>query len=139
MFDYDSLKAMGRSIGRPVKDLLALASVNDPFYAGVGARRCAAEWFADIWKHHGGLGSHLRRLHYRLISTTSLCKPDGRNYNNTEGDWSFLIAASLAARYLDLVPFDGLVDRRNAEPMIFAEKHGDRSQSRDRGLLRGAR
>jgi hypothetical protein len=27
----------------------------------------------------------------------------------------------LAARYLDLVPFDGLVDRRNDEPMIFAE------------------
>jgi hypothetical protein len=121
MLDYGSIKAMARSIGRPVKDLLALTSAYDPFYAGVGARRCAAEWFADIWKHHGGLGSHLRRLHYRLILTASLCKPDGRNYNNTEGDWNFLIAASLAARYLDLVPFDGLVDRRNAAPMIFAE------------------
>ena len=121
MFDYDSLKAMGRSIGRPVKDLLALAPNNDPFYAGVGARRCAAEWFAEIWKQHGEPGSHLRRLHYRLVSTTTLCKPDGRPYNNTEGDWSYLITASLAARYLDLVPFDGLVDRRNDEPMIFAE------------------
>jgi hypothetical protein len=62
MLDYDSLKAMGRSIGRPVKDLLALAPNNDPFYAGVGARRCAAEWFAQIWKQHGDSGSHLRRL-----------------------------------------------------------------------------
>jgi hypothetical protein len=121
MLDYDSLKATARSIGRPVKDLLALAPNNDPFYAGVGFRRCAAEWFAEIWKQHGELGSHLRRLHYRLVSTTSLCKPDGRPYNNTEGDWNFLIAASGAARYLDLVPFDGLVDRRNDEPMIFAE------------------
>jgi hypothetical protein len=104
MLDYDSLKTMGRSIKRPVKDLLALAPNNDPFYAGVGARRCAAEWFAEIWKQHGDSGSHLRRLHYRLVSTASFCKPDGRPYNNTENDWNYLITACLAARYLDLVP-----------------------------------
>ena len=38
MLDYESLKAMAKSIGRPIKDLLALSPVNDPFYAGVGRR-----------------------------------------------------------------------------------------------------
>jgi hypothetical protein len=121
MLDYESLKAMAKSIGRPIKVLLALAPCNDPFYAGVGSRRQAAEWFADIWAEHGAVGSHLRRLHYRLISSTVLCKPDRTPYENTESDWTFLVTASLAARYLDLVPFDCLVDRRNEEPMIFAK------------------
>src|SRR5262245_774890 len=121
MLDYEALKAMARGIGRSVKDLLALAPGNDPFYAGVAARRRDAEWFAAIWADHGAAGSHLRRLHYQLVSSTvPICKPDGSAYQNTEADWNTLNTASLAARYLDLVPFDGLVDRRNDEPMIFA-------------------
>jgi hypothetical protein len=122
MLDYGSLKAMAKSIGRPVKNLLALAPINDPFYAGVGARRRDAEWFAAIWADHGAAGFHLRRLHYRLISSTALIrKPDGSAYQNTDDDWAGLVTASLAARYLDLVPFDCIGDRRNDEPMIFAE------------------
>jgi hypothetical protein len=121
MLEFESLKAMAKSIGRPIRNLLALAPVNDPFYAGVGHRRRDAEWFAAIWAKHGAVGSHLRRLHYRLISSTSpVLKPDGSAYQNTENDWSTLAGASLAARYLDLVPFDGMIDRRNDEPMIFA-------------------
>jgi hypothetical protein len=121
MLDYESLKAMARSIGRPIKDLLALAPANDPFYAGVGGRRRAAEWFAAIWADHGAAGSHLRRLHYQLISAAEpIRKPDGTEYQNTEDDWNGLITASLAARYLDLVPADSLIDRRNDEPIIFA-------------------
>jgi hypothetical protein len=121
MLDYDSLKAMAKTIGRPIKDLLALAPINDPFYAGVGARRRDAEWFAAIWTDHGAAGSHLRRLHYRLISSAApIRKPDGSEYQNTEDDRKGLNTASLSARYLGLIPFDGLVDRRNDEPMIFA-------------------
>ena len=122
MLDYDSLKFMAKSIGRSVTDLLALSPANDPFYAGIGARRQNAEWFAAIWADHGEAGSsHLRRLHYLLISSTApIRKPNGDRYQNTEGDWKLLVAASLSARYLDLVPFNGIVDRRNDEPMIFA-------------------
>jgi hypothetical protein len=122
MFDYEGLKVVAKSIGRPVKDLLALAPCNDPFYAGIGARRLAAEWFAVVWAEHGTAGSHLRRLHYQLISSTApIRKPDGSEYQNTDTDWTLLVTASLGARYLDLVPFDCLVDRRNDEPMIFAK------------------
>jgi hypothetical protein len=71
MLDYESLKTMARNIGRPIRDLLALAPCNDPFYAGVGFRRQAAEWFATIWADHGSAGSHLRRLHYQLVSSAA--------------------------------------------------------------------
>ena len=52
MLDYESIKMMAKTIGRPVKDLLALSQVNDPFYAGVGYRGQAAEWFAGLWQDY---------------------------------------------------------------------------------------
>jgi hypothetical protein len=72
-------------------------------------------------KEHGGAGAHLRRIHYRLVSQQEgVLLPCGREYQNTENDWTFLCTAGLAARYLDRIPFDGLVDRRNDEPLILA-------------------
>ena len=68
MFDYPSIKALAKASDRPVKDLLALSQVNDPFYAGVGHRAQAAHWFGGIWSAHAGVGAHLRRIHYRLVS-----------------------------------------------------------------------
>lgn len=125
MLDYETIKATAKTIGRPVKDLLALSNGNDPFYAGVGHRRQEAEWFAQLWHDHGiGQGVHLRRIHYHLVSQAEegvqLSRPDGREYLNTDDCWQLLGRASLAARYLDMVPFNALVDRRNDEPMIFA-------------------
>lgn len=123
MLDYGSIKTLAREIKRPVTDLLALSPANDPFYAGVGHRGKAAEWFAVIWADHGSDNSHLRRVHYRLVSQpdgVNIMLPNGREYKNTESDWTYLCSASLAARYLGLVPFNGLIDRRNDEPMILA-------------------
>jgi hypothetical protein len=131
MLDYEALKAMAKSIGRPVKDLLALSPANDPFYAGTGARVQAGEWFAGIWGDHGGAGVHLRRLHYRLVSQKdgkAIIRPDGRAYQNTQQDWQFLGTASLAARYLNLIEVNDLVDRRNDEAMIFADLDADPEQ-----------
>ncbi len=120
MFDYEAIKDMAKRIGRPVTDLLALSPIVDPYYADLGHRRGAAEWFAELWAEHGAAGVDLRRLHYRLISTPGIVKPDGTAYENTLGDWKTLVSASLSARYLDLIPIDDLIDRRNAEPMLFA-------------------
>jgi hypothetical protein len=125
MLDYTSIKTLAKSIMRPVTDLLALSKVNDPFYAGVGRRGDAAQWFAGIYRDHGGGGvTHLRRIHYRLVSPPDGVRfllPNGREYQNTENDWGYLCWASLAARYLDLIPFDGLVDKRNDPPLIYAK------------------
>ena len=69
---------------------------------------------------------------YRRPQEFKILLPNGREYQNTENDWSYLGVASLAARYLDLVPFDGLIDRRNAEPMFFARNtHLDPDEERE--------
>ncbi len=124
MLDYDSIKQLAKQIGRSTKDLVALAVQNDPFYAGVAGRQREAEWFAEIWHRFGfSAGVHVRRIHYVLVSqgeeVQSVTKPDDEPYENTSNDWALLNRASLSARYLDLIPLDGLVDRRNDEPMIF--------------------
>src|SRR5262249_18506505 len=103
---------------------------NDPFYAGVGNRSEAAKWFSEIWRDYAGTTPHLRRIHYRLVSPPEgvrILLPNGREYQNTERDWADLCDASLAARYLDLITFDGLVDKRNDEPIIYA-KNADPQQ-----------
>ena len=126
MLDYTSIKGLAQQIGRPAKDLVVLAPANDPFYAGVPARQREAEWFSEIWHRFGfSDGVHLRRIHYVLVSQREggelVLKPDTQPYENTSNDWSLLARASLSARYLDLIPLDALVDRRNDEPIIFCE------------------
>lgn len=122
--DYDALKSLARQISRPVRDLVALAPANDPFYAGCPHRERDARWFRDLWDRFGfEHGVHLRRIHYRLISSSEdarVLKPDSAPYENTDNDWKLLGRAGLAARYLDFVPAAAFVDRRNDEPQIFA-------------------
>ena len=124
MLDYAAIKQLARQIGRPTKDLVALAVANDPFYAAVPHRHREGEWFAEIWHRFGfAEGVHIRRIHYVLVSQSDegqpLLKPDGKPYENMTNDSGLLNRASLSARYLDLIPLDALVDRRNDEPMIF--------------------
>ena len=122
MLDYDSIKQLARQIGRPIKDLVALAAQNDPFYAGVPGRQREAEWFAEIWRRLGSrTGIHTRRIHYLILTPDGepFLNLKGEPYQNTSNDWALLNRASLAARYRDLIPLDALVDRRNDEPMIF--------------------
>ena len=47
-----------------------------------------------------------------------MVKPDGRPYENTTNDWAYLLQASKAARYLNLVDPAAFVDRRNPDPHI---------------------
>ncbi len=125
MFNYGTIKQLAQQAGIPVKDLVALSIGNDPFYAEVPYRLREGEWFAEIWSRFGlSQGVHLRRIHYLLVSQREegepTLKPNGEPYQNTNSDWALLDRASLSARYLDLVPLDALIDRRNDEPMIFA-------------------
>jgi hypothetical protein len=68
MFDYEAIKELARVPGLRASDLIVLSPGNDPFYAGVPARRERAEWFADIWQSFGYSGAHIRRIHYIMIS-----------------------------------------------------------------------
>jgi hypothetical protein len=113
--------------------LIALSHDNDPFYANLPMRSLRAHWFKKIWDRLGfKRGTHLRRVHYKLIKSGTVKLPrvvswtdkeTGRHvetsvYLNNKHCWNFLRGASADARYLNLVPIDHIVDRRNAETVL---------------------
>ena len=120
LLDYSTLKTFAAELGRPAKTMLALDPNNDPFSIGP-ARLRDAKWFAGIWRRLGmGHGTHLRRVHYAIVSQerNPIKRPDGRLYTNTKSNWNYLNNASRDARLLDLVPAEDFADRRNNEPFI---------------------
>lgn len=120
MSSYEQIKALAKERGLTVKDLLALAPQNDPFYAGTPADIQQAHWFADLWQAAGYVsGVHLRRAHYWAVSQSpALQMPNGETYENTDRCWKFLTQASKMARYLGLVRIQDVVDRKNPSPMV---------------------
>jgi hypothetical protein len=123
---YDDLKQLSKDLRRPVGTLIALTCSNDPFYASMPGNRAAAEWFAELWHEHcAGMLRHLRRGHYVLLSQAAgtVLMRDGTPYDNTEACWQALIQASKHARYLGLVDPESIIDKRNPEPLLFADDH----------------
>ncbi len=118
-------------------DLVPMAPANDPFLADQPARRAAAGWFTALFERFGfGQGVHLRRIHYRIISSEQpVPKPDGTAYANTDRSWKYLVNAGRDARYLNLVPADHFVDRRNPDPVIFASAGSSPRTTLDTGDL----
>jgi hypothetical protein len=104
--------------GCSLKDLTVLAPQNDPFRVDTPARHRDGEWLATTARDLG-LGErkiHLRGLHYMMIGRP---KPGGAPYRNTDADWLWLQGdAAKAARWLGYIPFDQIVDQRNAEPEV---------------------
>jgi hypothetical protein len=124
MLDYQDILDLAGILGCPPSDLLALSTHNDPFYAGRNSRRLQAEWFAELCNKLGlGSGLHVRRAHYRasINPPVPILKLDGTAYQNTENDFRLMVRASRDARYLELVPAEWFVDRRNDDPIINAE------------------
>jgi hypothetical protein len=116
---HAEMKALAEELGRPLNTLEVLQK--DPFCADSPARLRDAEWFADLWQRLDiQRGTHLRRIHYLLVSQDpKVPTPSGAPYVNSSDCVSLLERASLDARYLNLVPAEALVDRRNDEPMIY--------------------
>lgn len=134
--DYQNLKETAAALRKnygvnvQVKDLIALAPANDPFYVGSPSQRRDAEWFAGVYEKIGaGGGIHLRRVHYRILDLPESArklpvelstKVDGKlstftHYENYERCWEWLTNAAKYARYLDLVPVTAFVDNRAKE------------------------
>jgi hypothetical protein len=54
---------------RRLENLVALSPKRDPFCAGTPGQVQLAQWFHGIWQQYvTTLHSHLRRIHYLLIS-----------------------------------------------------------------------
>lgn len=117
---YQAICGLAQELGCGRESLLALAPDNDPFYAGRGDRQTAAEWFAGLWEQFQfPAGVHLRRIHYVLVSQKDpVLLPKGQPYVNTIECWKYLGRASVAARFLHLVPASAFVDRRADDPII---------------------
>ena len=117
---YDFIKRTAGENGMRVADFLALAPNNDPFYVGRPSQVQAATWFTELWRRFDyGRGVHLRRIHYQIVSQSPAVKlPNGRDYENTMNCWNYLTNAAKYARYLEFVPGEAFVDRRNPEAII---------------------
>jgi hypothetical protein len=119
---YHHIKALAKQHGMKVAELLAMATKNDPFFAGGSAQRAKAEWFARLWHRFGyQTGVHLRRVHYQLVVQHRPLKHDATAYQNTEACWGYLKEAGKAARYLGLVSPDAFEDHRNPDPLLFLQ------------------
>jgi len=114
------LQTLARSVGRPVKDLLAMSVDADPFAVGTPGQQRDAQWFKTLWdRFQFPQGVHLRRIHYRLLSY-ALQLPDGQAYENTWAHYVFLNDAGRYARILGLVAPDAFDDRRHPPPHLHA-------------------
>jgi len=120
---YATIKDLAAQLGKRVTDLLALASQNDPFYAGSPASVEQAQWFAGIWQLAGFKSNvHLRRIHYWIVSQrTPITRPNGQPYENTDKCWDYLSQASKMARYLGVVSIENIADNKNPKPILGAE------------------
>jgi hypothetical protein len=103
---YEGIKALADKTGLRVPDLLALDPKNDPFYCGSAGQRVWADWFVSLWEEHAfPPGTHLRRIHYKLLSLQCLL-PDGSPYLNTLTCWGSLENASKFGHF-SLIPTTG--------------------------------
>lgn len=107
--------------GCSLGDLTVLSAQVDPYRLDTPAGHRDGKWVADQIDRalRRGRKIHWRGLHYVLVSTSALVKPNGEPYRNTDDDWTWLVnVAGKAARWLGYVPFERIVDNRNAPPII---------------------
>jgi DNA topoisomerase VI subunit B len=107
-------------LGISVDTLLVLSRDNDPYTAW--RRRREAEWFARLFDLFvpAGATKHLRGVFYLLVSSPDrIPGPDGKPFVNDYKHWQAFQRASKAARWLALVPFERIVDERNAPPKLY--------------------
>ena len=104
-----------------LNDLTVLSAHVDPYRLDTSSGHRDGKWLADQLDRAIGRERriHFRGIHYVLVSSTNLVKPNGAVYRNTNEDWSWLVdVAGKAARWLGYIEFERIVDNRNAEPFI---------------------
>jgi hypothetical protein len=121
--NYHTIKELSKEYKISCPNFVALSVYNDPYFAEMPFKVEHARWFAELWKEHGGPGTHLRRLHYRLsVQHKGQIKlPNGQNYENEFEHWEIFGKTSVYARHLGLVDPEDFIDRRNPDPYLFAQ------------------
>jgi hypothetical protein len=117
----DDLRALAEAKRRPLTTLYVLDLMNDPYRADLPSRTERAHWFVGLYnKLRVGVGVHVRHFFYKLISLREPVLVNGKPLENTVECFNLLGEAILDARYLDLIPGDAIIDRRNPAPIINA-------------------
>jgi hypothetical protein len=104
-----------------LSDLTVLSAQVDPYRLDTPSGHRDGKWLAKQLDRAIGKKRkiHWRGLHYALVSTSNLVKPNGEPYRNDDDNWQWLInVAGKAARWLGYIPFERITDNRNAEPFI---------------------
>jgi hypothetical protein len=103
-----------------LNELTVLSAQVDPYRIDTAAGHRDGAWLAEqLAKLYGPRDrAHWRGLHYAIVANGKIKKPNGEIYVNTEDDWNWLAGPAKAARWLGYIPFDRIVDQRNAPPII---------------------
>jgi len=107
--------------GVRLDDLTVLSPQVDPYRLDTLAGHRDGRWIAEHLDRLVPRSKkiHWRGLHYTLVSTSNLIKPNGQPYLNTDDDWTWLVnTAGKTARWLGYVSFDRIIDQRNSPPII---------------------
>ena len=115
------LESACRANGCSQSALTVLSTRVDPYRLDTPANHRDATWLAEqLERSFGSKNTHWRGLHYSLVMRKRpVKKPDGTAFENTEEDWIWLTeTAGKAARWLGYIPFERIIDKRNAPPII---------------------
>jgi hypothetical protein len=114
--------------GCSLSDLTVLSTQKDPYRLDTPANHRDGQWVAEQLERliKGGKKIHWRGLHYAIVAKGGIRKPDGEVYVNSNDDWEWLSEeAGKAARWLRYVPFERIIDNRNAPPIIHRKARVD--------------
>jgi hypothetical protein len=115
------LETAREKAGCGLGDLTVLSAQVDPYRLDTPSGHRDGQWIAEQFDRvvKRGKKIHWRGLHYALVSTTNLTKPNGEAYRNTDDDWTWLTnVAGKSARWLGYIEFERITDNRNSEPFI---------------------
>lgn len=115
----EDVKRMAKELGVSIPQLLVLHRTNDPFMTGTETDWRRGRWFANRWPFTASQPGHARRKHYECVSVEDVLW-NGEPYVNTDRCWNELCKAAANARALGLVDPSSFVDRKNADPVLFA-------------------
>jgi hypothetical protein len=103
-------------------ELTVLSKAKDPYRLDTATGHRLGRWCADLIERFlpPQATIHLRGFHYLLASAADVTRPDGSRYINSDAMWEWLADTAMkAARWLGYVPFERIVDERNALPELY--------------------
>lgn len=110
-----------------INNLIVLSQQNDPFYIGTRSQVRSAKWISEIvydYRRNRKKGkTHDRAIHYYILSK-NLKRPfkvdEWKIFKGDTNDFHWVMKSIQNARYLGYISFDWIEDKKNPEPIIFA-------------------